>query len=51
MRSAPDAAPARRRRAAPQPDSADLRAQVAHVAALLDEARRGLTSIRRQLDG
>jgi predicted RNase H-like nuclease len=47
----PDAAPARRRRAAPRPDNDDLRAQVAHVAALLDEAQRGLTAIRRQLDG
>ncbi len=47
----PDAAPARRRRAAPQPDNDDLRARVAHVAALLDEAQRGLTAIRRQLDG
>ena len=47
----PDAAPARRRRAAPQPDNDDLRARVAHVATLLDEAQRGLTAIRRQLDG
>src|ERR1700753_2359581 len=47
----PDAAPGRRRRAAPQPDNDDLRAQVAHVATLLDEAQRGLTAIRRQLDG
>jgi predicted RNase H-like nuclease len=47
----PDAAPARGRRAAPQPDNDDLRAQLAHVAALLDEAQRGLTAIRRQLDG
>src|SRR6202035_5005135 len=47
----PDAAPARRRRAAPQPDNDDLRARLAHVAALLDEAQRGLTAIRRQLDG
>jgi predicted RNase H-like nuclease len=47
----PDAAPARRRRAAPQPDNDDLRARVAQVAALLDEAQRGLTAIRRQLDG
>jgi predicted RNase H-like nuclease len=47
----PDAAPARRRRPASQPDSDDLRARVAHVAALLDEAQRGLAAIRRQLDG
>ena len=47
----PDAAPARRRRAVPQPDNDDLRAQVAHVATLLDEAQRGLTAIRRQLGG
>ena len=47
----PDAAPARRRRPASQPDNDDLRARVAHVATLLDEAQRGLTAIRRQLDG
>ena len=47
----PDAAPARRRRSARQPDNDDLRARVADVAALLDEAQRGLTAIRRQLDG
>ena len=47
----PDAAPSRRRRSAPQSDNDDLRARVAHVAALLDEAQRGLTAIRRQLDG
>ena len=47
----PDAAPARRRRPAPQPDTEELRERVAHVAALLDEAQRGLTAIRRQLDG
>jgi predicted RNase H-like nuclease len=47
----PDAAPARRRRAVPQPDNDDLRAQVAHVATLLDEAQRSLTAIRRQLGG
>ena len=41
----------RRRRAAPQPDTEELRERVAHVAALLDEAQRGLTAIRRQLDG
>ncbi len=47
----PDAAPARRRRAAPPPDIEELRERVAHVAALLDEAQRGLTAIRRQLEG
>jgi len=47
----PDAAPARRRRPAPQPETEELRAQVAHVAALLEEAQRGLTAIRRHLDG
>ena len=47
----PDAAPARRGRTAAQPDNDDLRARVAEVAALLDEAQRGLTAIRRQLDG
>ena len=47
----PDAAPARRRRAAPQPDIEELRERVAHVAALLEEAQQGLTAIRRQLDG
>jgi predicted RNase H-like nuclease len=46
----PDAAPARRR-AAPRPGNDDLRVQLAHVATLLDEAQRGLTAIRRQLDG
>ena len=47
----PEVAPARRRRPAPQPDTEELRERVAHVAALLDEAQRGLTAIRRQLDG
>jgi predicted RNase H-like nuclease len=47
----PDAAPARQRRSAPHPDNDDLRARVAEVATLLDEAQRGLTAIRRQLDG
>jgi predicted RNase H-like nuclease len=47
----PDAAPSRRRRAAAPSNNDDLRAQVAHVAALLDEAQRGLTAIQRQLDG
>ena len=46
-----DAVPARRRRSAPQADTEDLRARVAQVAALLDEAQRGLTAIRQQLDG
>ena len=47
----PEVAPARRRRPAPKPDTEELRERVAHVAALLDEAQRGLTAIRRQLDG
>ena len=47
----PDLAPAPRRRPAPQPDTEELREGLAHVAALLDEAQRGLTAIRRQLDG
>jgi predicted RNase H-like nuclease len=47
----PDVAPTRRRHSAPQPDTEDLRVRVARVAALLDEAQRGLTAIRRQLDG
>ncbi|HEY2449298.1 MAG TPA: DUF429 domain-containing protein [Mycobacterium sp.] len=47
----PDLAPAPRHRSAPQPDTEELRQRVAHVAALLDEAQRGLTAIRRQLDG
>jgi len=45
-----DLAPAPRRGAAPQPDTEELREGLAHVAALLDEAQRGLTAIRRQLD-
>jgi predicted RNase H-like nuclease len=45
-----DLAPAPRRRPAPQPDTEELREGLAHVAALLDEAQRGLTAIRRQLD-
>jgi hypothetical protein len=45
-----DLAPAPRRRPAPQPDTEELRDGLAHVAALLDEAQRGLTAIRRQLD-
>ena len=47
----PDLAPAPRRRPAPQPDTEALRERIAHVAALLEEAQRGLTAIRRQLDG
>ena len=47
----PEVAPARRRRPAPKPDTEELRERVAHVAALLAEAQRGLTAIRRQLDG
>jgi predicted RNase H-like nuclease len=47
----PDLAPAPRRKTSPQPDTQELREQVAHVAALLDEAQRGLAAIRRQLDG
>lgn len=46
----PEAAPERRRKPTPQRDTEDLRARVAHVAALLDEAQRGLTAIRQQLD-
>jgi predicted RNase H-like nuclease len=46
-----DAVPARRRRSAPQTDREDLRARVAQVADLLDEAQRGLTAIRQQLEG
>jgi predicted RNase H-like nuclease len=44
-------APARHRRPAAQSDTADIREQVARVAALLEEAQRGLTEIGRQLDG
>ena len=47
----PDLAPTLRGRATSQPDNEDLRARVAHVARLLEEAQRGLTAIRRQLDG
>jgi hypothetical protein len=46
-----EVAPARRGRVAPQPNNDDLRDRVAHVAALLDQAQRGLAEIRRQLDG
>jgi predicted RNase H-like nuclease len=44
-------APARRRPSAPQTDTEDLRARIAQVAVLLDEAQRGLAAIRQQLDG
>jgi predicted RNase H-like nuclease len=47
----PDLAPTPRGRATSQPDNEDLRVLVAHVARLLEEAQRGLTAIRRQLDG
>jgi predicted RNase H-like nuclease len=40
----------RRRRASVQPDIAAVREQVAHVAALLDEAQRALREIRTALD-
>jgi predicted RNase H-like nuclease len=46
-----DAAPARGGRVAPQRDNDDLRERVTQVAALLDQAQRGLAEIRRQLDG
>ena len=46
----PDLAPAPRRRAAAQPDTDELRERLAQVAALLDDAQRELTAIRRQLD-
>jgi predicted RNase H-like nuclease len=39
-----------RRRPAPQPDKDELLDRLAHVASLLDEAQRGLTTIRRQLE-
>jgi predicted RNase H-like nuclease len=47
----PDVLPAPRRRDAAQSDTEDLRERIAHVAALLEEAQRGLTAIRQQLDG
>lgn len=47
----PDVTPARRRRPAPRTDADDLRARVAQVATLLDQAQRGLDEIRQQLDG
>jgi predicted RNase H-like nuclease len=46
----PDLASAPRRRVAAQPDTDELRERLAQLAALLDEAQRGLTAIRRQLD-
>jgi predicted RNase H-like nuclease len=46
----PDLAPVPRRRAAPRPDTDELRERLAQLAALLDEAQRGLAEIRRQLD-
>jgi predicted RNase H-like nuclease len=46
----PDLAPAPRRRVGAAPGTDQLREQLAQIAALLDEAQRGLTAIRRQLD-
>jgi predicted RNase H-like nuclease len=46
-----DRAPAPRRPPAPQPGRDELLERLAHVASLLEEAQRGLTAIRRQLDG
>lgn len=46
-----DLAPPPRRRPAQQPDNDELRERLAHVASLLEQAQRGLTAIRRQLDG
>jgi predicted RNase H-like nuclease len=45
-----DLASAPRRRVAAEPDTDELRERLAQLAALLDEAQRGLTAIRRQLD-
>jgi hypothetical protein len=45
-----DLAPPPRRHPATQPDTDELRERLAHLAALLDEAQRGLAAIRRQLD-
>jgi len=45
----PDLAPAPRRRPTAQPDNEELGERLAHLAALLDEAQRGLAAIRRQL--
>ena len=46
----PDLAPTGRHRAKPQPDTVELRERVAQVAALLDEAQRGLSAIRSALE-
>jgi hypothetical protein len=46
----PHLAPAPRRHRAAPPDTDELRDRLAQVAALLDEAQRGLTAIRRELD-
>jgi predicted RNase H-like nuclease len=46
----PHLAPAPRHRRAAPADTDELRDRLAQVAALLDEAQRGLTAIRRQLD-
>jgi predicted RNase H-like nuclease len=46
----PDLTPAPRRRATAKPDTDELRERLAQLAALLDEAQRGLAAIRRQLD-
>jgi predicted RNase H-like nuclease len=45
-----DLAPAPSRHPAIQPDTDELRERLAHLAALLDEAQRGLAAIRQQLD-
>jgi predicted RNase H-like nuclease len=46
----PDLAPRARHRVKAQPDVEELRARVAQVAALLEEAQRGLSAIRTTLD-
>jgi predicted RNase H-like nuclease len=46
----PDLAPAPRRRTGPQLETDELRERLAQLAALLDEAQRGLTAIRQQLE-
>jgi predicted RNase H-like nuclease len=46
----PDLAPTPRRRPAAPADTDELNERLAHLAALLDEAQRGLAAIRRQLD-
>jgi predicted RNase H-like nuclease len=46
----PHLAPAPPRRRAAPPDTDELRDRLTQVAALLDEAQRGLTAIRRELD-